>query len=81
MSMLLLIGIIMLLIKLGRRKAGFLILWFERFLLERVIKIDDVDCEEKAKTPIVISNHVNWLDIVYLFICLQPLSFVAKKEI
>lgn len=32
-------------------------------------------------SPIVISNHVNWFDIIYLISTNYPISFVAKSEI
>jgi 1-acyl-sn-glycerol-3-phosphate acyltransferase len=31
-------------------------------------------------TPIMISNHVNWFDIVYHCVRMFPISFVSKAE-
>jgi 1-acyl-sn-glycerol-3-phosphate acyltransferase len=77
MALLLLVGTILFLIKCGIT-PGTMLLWLENLLLSIVLRIEEADCQIRVKTPIVISNHVSWMDIVYLFTRLQPLSFVAK---
>lgn len=43
--------------------------------------VEEFDHTEKSTTPIVISNHVSWIDFIYMGTCLYPVSFLAKKEI
>lgn len=32
-------------------------------------------------TPIILANHVNWIDFIYMGSCITKASFVAKKEV
>ena len=43
--------------------------------------VEEFDHTDKSTTPIVISNHVSWIDFIYMGTCLYPVSFLAKKEI
>jgi len=43
--------------------------------------IEEFDINEEIMTPVVISNHVNWLDLVYLGSCFRIVSYVSKKEV
>jgi 1-acyl-sn-glycerol-3-phosphate acyltransferase len=33
------------------------------------------------KTPLVISNHVCWIDTMYLIVTFYPISFLSKSEV
>lgn len=48
------------------------------FFLSFVINIEDKNTIDFSSTPIIISNHVSWIDIVYLVTKLYPVSIVAK---
>ena len=54
---------------------------FQFYLTRFVLKIKEHEVSEKIKTPIIVSNHVCWLDIYYLLIRCWPASFVAKSGI
>jgi 1-acyl-sn-glycerol-3-phosphate acyltransferase len=43
--------------------------------------IEEYNTKEDITTPIVIANHVNWLDFIYMGACLPRASFVAKIEV
>ena len=43
--------------------------------------IEEYDYKEKIKTHIVIANHTAWVDFIYMGGCLEPVSFVSKKEV
>jgi 1-acyl-sn-glycerol-3-phosphate acyltransferase len=43
--------------------------------------IEEFDYKEKIKTPIIIANHSAWVDFIYMGGCLEPVSFVSKKEV
>jgi 1-acyl-sn-glycerol-3-phosphate acyltransferase len=37
--------------------------------------------KEEITTPIIITNHVNWIETPYLGSCFRIISFVSKKEV
>lgn len=43
--------------------------------------IEEFDPKERLTTPIISSNHVSWIDFIYMGSCLPLVSFVAKIEI
>jgi hypothetical protein len=43
--------------------------------------IEEFDPKEAVTTPIIIANHVNWVDFIYMGGCLPLASFVAKIEV
>ena len=51
--------------------------YFGKFTQHSFLTIEDGN-EPKINSPIVISNHVNWIDIMYLSTIYYPLSFVSK---
>lgn len=60
-------------------------LLFAKYIARPSIKLAFNVIEEnpisKINTPIVISNHVCWFDVLYLSTRFYPISFVSKKEI
>lgn len=63
-------------VNIYRRNYGNLIMRFWLNIEE------EFDPSEPIDTPIVISNHSTWIDIMYFGACLNTiLSYVAKKEI
>jgi hypothetical protein len=43
--------------------------------------VEEFDYKEKIKTPIIIANHSAWVDFIYMGGCMEPVSFVSKKEV
>ena len=44
--------------------------------------INNYDPNQEIDTPIIVSNHVTWIDIIYFGSILKSrVSFVAKREI
>ena len=66
---------------------GFLIDIYRRTLGAMIFRFcfkvfDKYDREELVDTPIVVSNHTTWIDIIYFGTALKSrVSFVAKREI
>jgi 1-acyl-sn-glycerol-3-phosphate acyltransferase len=63
--------------------------WVEVFrskygrLTSRIISnlVEEFDSSEAISTPIVIANHVSWIDFIYMGTCISKSSFVAKIEV
>jgi 1-acyl-sn-glycerol-3-phosphate acyltransferase len=67
--------------RIGLKIQGWFVRYFGRFTLYSIMDLNEVTNFDSVKTPIVISNHVNWMDPVYLGARLYPLSFVAKEAV
>lgn len=55
--------------------------FMKRVLFTWVFEVEELNKIESVSTPIVIANHVSWMDVVYLVTRLYPVSIVAKDEI
>jgi len=60
--------------KIFVKKVGDLALW-------SILGIKEECNPAKSSTPVVISNHVSWIDIVYLTQRIYPLAIVSKEAI
>jgi small basic protein len=43
--------------------------------------VEEFDPKVPVSTPIIIANHVSWIDFIYMGTCLSRSSFVAKIEV
>lgn len=62
-------------IELFRSKFGRLVTAIDLKIIEEYNNKEDIT------TPIIIANHVSWLDFIYMGACLPRASFVAKIEV
>ncbi len=56
--------------------------YYGRWILKLCASVqEEFDANERISTPIVISNHSTWMEIIYYGMYPQLLSFVAKSEL
>ena len=69
------------------RVPGIVLDWHRRIIGRVAIRIcfsikEQYDSSEVIDTPIIVSNHVTWIDIIYYGTALKNrVSFVAKREV
>ena len=67
--------------RLGKKIQLFFVKYIGNLALWSILGIKEECDPEKSSTPIIISNHVSWIDIVYLTKRIYPLAIVSKEAI
>lgn len=64
--------------RVGQKLQALYTKYVATFALSCIIDIFEYGRVSEIKSPLIISNHVNWMDIIYLMIILHPLGYVCK---
>ena len=63
---------------MGKKIQKFIVKYVGDLLIWSILSVTEQGNPQAVITPIVISNHVSWIDIVYLTKRIYPLAVVSK---